>query len=75
MEDDPEKVNDILDTLNTGLANDEWEEAEGYAALINVDGPVEKPNFDPSQGIIVKVFVNTRTGEIKTYHFRNVVQS
>lgn len=74
MEDDEGKIKGILLKLNEEDGSD-WEEIEGYHALMSVNfEPVIGARFSSGTGIIVKGFINHNTGEIKTYWFKNAVR-
>jgi hypothetical protein len=47
----------------------EWIAFQGYSALTyaSLETP-QPPRFNPTVGIVVKTFMNTRTGEIKTFN-------
>lgn len=44
-----------------------WQEFPGYNSLTKFDYNNGSPTFSPSVGIPIKAFLNTRTGEIKTF--------
>lgn len=44
-----------------------WEEFPGYNALTKFDFNNGSPIFSPASGVPIKAFLNTRTGEIRTF--------
>lgn len=61
------KKQKILEELKK-TTNDVWEDVEGVRALTRVTQDDKKVlTFNPASGVLVKVFVNQRTGEIKLY--------
>lgn len=65
---DEAKVNAILSTLNGGNTGNDWIAVEGLHAIYSVI--IERDNsqtVNPRSGITVKLFFNTKTGEVKTY--------
>ncbi|HYH74947.1 MAG TPA: hypothetical protein VD735_03220 [Candidatus Saccharimonadales bacterium] len=67
--DDPDKIDKILEMLNKGLKEVEWEDAENYHAMVkaNVDenGVL---GLDFKEVVVTKLFINLKTGEIKMFH-------
>lgn len=60
----------IGNTIGTAPDPQVWAEIPGYFALTKFDYPNEDNSgavFNPSFGVPVKVFMNTETGEIKTF--------
>lgn len=66
---DPEKVEAVLKILNAipGPGKGEWTEAAGYHGLVALT--IKDGKYTPIENSImaVKTFVNTKTGEVKTY--------
>ena len=44
-----------------------WRDVPGFFAVTGFSNDDGKPIFNPSFGVTVKVFTNTRTGEIKMF--------
>ncbi len=63
---DPEKIKEVLEHLGP-----DWVEAQGKHALTKVDDSSGTPVFYPTTGAITKVFVNPKTGEMRTYLAEN----
>ncbi len=70
MVEDFDKVLEELIRLNEGQAQGDWVITEGFHALTSLKfkGKDKKPTFNPSSGIPVKIFINKKTGELKTYY-------
>lgn len=75
MEEDPKKIQKILDELNRDLPKPVWEDAIGYHSLTTITFSNGGINFDLSSGIIVKAFVNNDTGELRTYYYKKVLKN
>lgn len=70
----PLKVLQKINELNSKELRDvsgqiipQWTSISGYFALTGFEFGNGSPNFNPGFGVPVKVFMNTRTGEIKTF--------
>lgn len=78
VEEDSKKIDDILKKLNGTKNPPVWVVAEGFHTMTAVSfmgGTSGKDAvFNPASGIIVKSFVNTKTGEIKPYFYKKVVR-
>lgn len=48
-----------------------WIPIDGYHTLTSLDLSGEKPNFILDSGLPLKTFVNTSSGEIKTFHIKD----
>jgi hypothetical protein len=72
MQDD-DKVKAKLKELNKGLKTSVWTEAKGFhaqvAIIIKSETNIE---YDMSQAILLKNFVNSKTGEVKSFHWTSV---
>ena len=44
-----------------------WQEFPGYSAMTKFEYNNGAPIFSPSTGVPIKAFLNTRTGEIRTF--------
>lgn len=44
-----------------------WTSVDGVHALTQVSKEGEVYNFNPAAGVVVKIFINTTTGEIKLF--------
>ncbi len=67
---DKTKVKSKIDELNkTYNTTNAWTAIDGYYAITKFDfGKDDKnPNFSPSSGVPVKMFVNQTNGEIKLF--------
>ncbi|MDE1970779.1 MAG: hypothetical protein KGI50_04380 [Patescibacteria group bacterium] len=72
----PLKIQAQLNELNRQSTPDgqpvvnEWIAFQGYSALTyaQLEASSPLPRFNPTMGIVVKTFLNTRTGEIKTFN-------
>jgi len=64
------KIDDVLKELNGGKVTGDWIAVPNNHALTLVDFNGKAANFRPDAGIPLKVFVNVKTGEIKTYDAR-----
>jgi hypothetical protein len=66
---DPMKIKGVLEALNSanGLGKGKWVEAAGYHALLTMEVKNNLLTAVPGSAIGIKVFVNTETGELKTY--------
>lgn len=62
------KVNELNTEGNEGAPN--WIAAEGLRALILMSINDGKTAFDATQGVPLKIFANTQTGEIKIFDAR-----
>lgn len=74
---DEKKIQKILDSLNAGLSKPVWAASTGFhasTAITFINGDVKQPIFNPAEGIPVKTFINTETGEIKTYWVKYIVK-
>ena len=68
---DPVKITNKVNELNLKDTNNPyWIPVDGYNAItgMNIQGP--QISFNPNVGVPVKIFVNARTGEIKTFDAR-----
>ena len=67
MQLDDEKIKKIVDKLKADSGND-WIPLEGTQAITQVDMTNDaNPVFMPASGIVIKAFMNTATGEIRTF--------
>lgn len=70
---DPAKIEAILSQLNKGLKQPKWQVAEGFHTMLAIvpdsNGGL---NVNASQGVTVKLFLNSETGEVKSYLLRAV---
>ena len=73
---DTQKIQQKLNELNSkesplfhlgGQFAGPWVHVAGYFALTGVDLKEGGSTFNPSFGVPVKVFMNNKTGEIKTF--------
>ena len=70
MPEDPRKIQAKIDYLNN-LVGGHWVAATGKHALTEVKGnDYNKLTFFPTRGIVIKVFMNQDTGEIRIFHAR-----
>lgn len=75
---DPEKVTAFLAGWNAGRPADNplWKEVEGTSALIKMEVPENGPVvFHPNEGFPIKAFLNTETGEVRTFNARRFSRS
>ena len=65
----PQKVQDKVTELNKLTKGQEWIPAIGFHAMtvVEIAKAGQKPVFNPASGLIVRSFVNTTTGEIKSF--------
>lgn len=68
MVEDDEKVVAYLSKLNKGVTGSPWKAASGFNMLLGFEfGKVGQNNIiKAGEGVVVKVFFNNNTGEIKT---------
>lgn len=68
MEESKEKIDSIRAELarQTSTPVDEWWPIPGYVAITNFEKKEGQAVFNPSSGIPLKAFLNTRTGEVRT---------
>lgn len=74
---DPEKIKKILAELNKGLKTPVWIPSVGFHALMVVElvgNNVKVGNFKGNEGVPIKSFINTETGELRTYWVKHVIQ-
>lgn len=75
---DANKIQEILKILNKGLKSPAWEPAKGFHAHVvaNVKSVFGSENyeFDLGHAMIIKNFVNTKTGEVKSFYFKRVTK-
>lgn len=65
---DPKKVQDKVKELNTMYPPGKWLPVDGFGSWTDVTGRSPKDlTFNPSEGFIVKIFVNDTTGESKSF--------
>jgi hypothetical protein len=64
---DQAKVNKTLKSLNGGRVSGDWVAAEGLHTMLAVVPITGGQGVDGNHGVTVKVFFNTKTGEMKTY--------
>ena len=57
----------LIGVLQTQSIPKVWQEFMGYSALTKFDYNNGAPTFNPSSGVPVKAFLNTRTGEIRIF--------
>lgn len=67
---DPQKIQEKLAELNSGLTTPLWVIAEGINAITTMTLQEGKIIFNPNIGYPVKIFTNTKTGEIKIFDAR-----
>lgn len=68
MKIDPDKIQKKLDELNAGTGTVKpWIAVDGYNAITQANIDTSPPTFLPASGILVKVFVNRQTGELKNF--------
>lgn len=60
----PDKIATKLRELNL---NGTWNEVSGLFAVTQVEAKLDSVAFNPGTGVVVKLFVNTRTGEMKMF--------
>lgn len=66
MADKTYSVQQILEDLNRGLPRPEWVQIPNVYSLS--EGKIENDSFTSTKvALVLKVMINTRTGEIKTY--------
>lgn len=65
---DPQKVQAKLIELQTKTGH-VWTTSDGYHALTSVSFNTSGAVFNPSKGVVVKVFLDTYTKEIKLFPF------
>ena len=72
---DPKKVQDKVDELNKKYKTDKWDSVTGFhsTALVTMNGPSQ--SVDPLKGVTYKLFVNTETGEIKFFYYKNFLKT
>lgn len=63
------KVKKRVDMLNKGKSSNPWFAFDGFHALtkFKFGKGDESPTFYPSSGIILKVFINSETGELRVF--------
>lgn len=62
------KVQDIIEQLNATTGSSVWVAAKGVHALTNVSkNEVDTISFNVGKGLLVKVFLNQETNEIRLY--------
>lgn len=68
------KIDKILATLNKGEEKPVWIVADGFHAITSIEFPNDddKPEFNPARGAPLKLFINTKTGEVRPYHLNAV---
>jgi len=71
----PDQIVDELDANEAIPKNKAWKYSEGWNAAIVVDKKGDELVFQPSKGIVMKVFVNTKTGEVKMYWAKYITDS
>jgi hypothetical protein len=76
---DQNKIDKILKTLNGSAPREKWvwEQVEGFHSLMTAippSGSMTPAYFNGSNGVIVKSFINTETGEIKTFYYKKVTR-
>src|SRR5258706_11264601 len=66
---DPKKVRAVIDELNNlgGPGKGYWVEAQGYHALTAMEIKGNRLSAIPNSATPLKVFVNRKTGELRTY--------
>lgn len=66
---DPDKVKAIKDYLNKESGTQDWDDATGLYMFPNVMPTANGKSFsvNPSKGTTVKIFINTKTGELRPY--------
>lgn len=63
-----EKAKKILKELNGGKLQGDWEDSSGHHVMLAVNkDPLQGVKFDSNSGLVVKNFINRKTGEVKTY--------
>lgn len=72
VNEDHNKINAIIKELNK-IPNSNWEDIEGWQALMSVSKASTGYTFNLNTGVIVKGFINHTTGEIKTYHLKKIL--
>ncbi len=66
-------IQQIIEELNK--SGDKWVPASGVHALTLVNKNNNDYQFNPASGVLVKVFLNTRTGEIKLFPAKLITDS
>jgi hypothetical protein len=66
---DSQKVHAFLTTLSTEFGGT-WQPVNEVFSYISVSGNWDNVQFNPSRGYLVKLFVNTVTGEVKAFPLR-----
>lgn len=75
VEEDIRQINKILESLNGGTVEGDWESADGFHVMTAVTFDQSGgATFFPDQGMPVKNFVNRKTGEVRAFHFRKVLK-
>lgn len=66
---DPNKIKKILKTLNEseGPGKGFWQEAAGYHVVIAAEISGDSVSPVPESAAALKMFINTETGEVRTY--------
>ena len=67
----PDKVRTFLASLNAGLETPVWVDLQGTHGLMKMDIKTDgSVHFSGTEGFPTKGFLNTKTGEIKTFSAR-----
>lgn len=69
------KVDETIKELNDAeplTENKKWDEVVGFHNFTAVD--IENKTIDPGSGVTVKLFVNLKTWEIKTFYFKEFLK-
>lgn len=67
MPEDPQKIQDKIRELNASTPGQFWITVQENHALTKVDFRNGKVVFFPSSGVIIKIFFNRSTGEIRIF--------
>jgi len=62
-----EKINAKLVELNSGETGAPWTAIEGQNALMQTDFNTSGAVFNMGKAVVVKLFMNRNTGELKTF--------
>lgn len=63
-------IQQILNDLNHGLPSKPWRASSGVRIINGATLEKDALELNSSEGLVVKLFINDETGEIKTYFAR-----
>jgi len=66
---DPEKIKAKIKELNGGKDSGPWDEASGFSIMPSIAFDMQTKGYviTVDTGIMVKLFINTETGDTKTF--------